>query len=282
MKKVAPPPTADVDALTGARCRRRPISVRASSAPQAAEPGDEDLHHHVVVQVLARRAGRGRRRPAGRSPAARRRRRAGGTGRAPSWPGTRLDPEHRRPPRASVARVDAVEAGQPAVVAVQDGHHLQRVAAARRRSSAPAATSAGRGAAGVDGVGEVPRRHAAGLAEERLDVGRRRAGAPSPNVAASVARIPSRRPTSSPTARRRASAAGGVSRTPAAAASSSIHAWRSRARDRRRRSTRDVPPAALTASVSALGSRPPPPTSTSSVGRAGRRGRRRAARARRR
>ena len=134
----------------------------------------------------ARPAGRGRRRRAGRTPVA--------SPPPPSrrywssafWPGTGLDAEHARPPRASAVGVGAVEAHHPAVVAVErrpspaaGGARPARIirasSAERRRRVAP-----------VDGVGQLPRRHAAGLAEERLDVVRRRAGGAPPYVAASV------------------------------------------------------------------------------------------------
>ena len=56
------------------------------------------------------------------------------------------------------------------VVAVEGGHDHQRVAAAARRACGAAWPSAAGDVAAVDGVGQLPRRHAAGLAEERLHV----------------------------------------------------------------------------------------------------------------
>ena len=96
-------------------------------------------------------------------------------------------PERRRPPRASLRRVDAVEA-RPAG---RSGLCRIAIICSGWRSPAPdhaarAAPSAVRRLAGVDGVGELPRRHAAGLAEERLDVAGAELRAPSPYVAASV------------------------------------------------------------------------------------------------
>ena len=72
-------------------------------------------------------------------------------------------------PRSS-CDAGAVEAQHPRVVAVQVAITCERVALAGPQHAAQHAERGG-GVAPVDGVGEVPRRHRAGLAEERLDVG---------------------------------------------------------------------------------------------------------------
>ena len=78
-------------------------------------------------------------------------------------------PMHRRG-RGLVDGVGPVERQQLRVVAVQDGHHLQRMTLTGAHHAMQQQQRL-RGVATVDGIGEVPRRHSPGLAEERLDVG---------------------------------------------------------------------------------------------------------------
>ena len=78
-----------------------------------------------------------------------------------------------------VAGVRAVERQQLGVVAVQDRHHLQRMALAGAHHPLQQRSDIG-GVAAIDRIGQIPRRHAAGLAEERLDVGAAAARAPVP------------------------------------------------------------------------------------------------------
>ncbi len=76
------------------------------------------------------------------------------------------------------SQAEPVQRGELAVVALQDRHHLERVPLPRPHHPAEQGER-GAGAAVVDGIGEIPRRHAAGVAEERLDVlGPERAPAP--------------------------------------------------------------------------------------------------------
>ena len=66
--------------------------------------------------------------------------------------------------------VGTVEAEHPGEVRVERAEHLERVAIALA-DHALEQLERGGAVAAVDGVGEVPRRHAAVVAEERLDLG---------------------------------------------------------------------------------------------------------------
>ena len=66
--------------------------------------------------------------------------------------------------------VGAVESEHPGVVRVQGGQHLERVPVALP-DHAVQQLERGAAVASVDGVGEIPRRHAAVVAEEGLDLG---------------------------------------------------------------------------------------------------------------
>ena len=129
MKKV----NAAADGLTP-RCAAAPAGSarRPARRPRRDEPGHQHLHHQR--RRASPCAPRRSRSAVGQQldrPCDAARRRAGGTGRAPSGPGTSsLDARARSAASRLVVRVGAVEAEQPAVVAVQDRHHLQRVALA--------------------------------------------------------------------------------------------------------------------------------------------------------
>ena len=159
---------------------------------------------------------------------------------------------------ASSRGVAAVERQQLGVVAVQDRHHLQRMALAGAHHPVQQLQRHG-GVTTVDGVGEVPRRHATGVAEERL---RRR---PPRNVSRVAVRrhaacrgcpAAARRPR--PASRPAAARACASSFSPAALICSSNQPDRSRARRGRRGVDARWPPAFFSASVSALAIRPPP------------------------
>ena len=168
---------------------------------------------------------------------------------------------------ASDAHVDAVEAGQPHVVAVQDRHQLQRVTPAgpghprQQRQSADAVSPASMASVSSHGgtPPPSPRNGSTSSGAERpaaaVRRGERREDPVEPSDVLAEPfgdrrRGRRRQPDAARAAACRRSTPGG--RAPADGGVGRAHC---------------APPACLTASVSALASRPPPPTSTSSVRR---------------
>ena len=260
---------ANAGQLTAARPRAEPaISTAAGSsvaASRASRPACRQRrgqagHQHLQSPArsrprLARPAGRGRPRPAARSTRASR-----------SGPSRRL--------WASAFLAGKVEPFMPSSSAacLLVGHARRRRGAASGRSGCAASPSPAAGArpaprscgaarssapadvAPVDGVGEVPRRHAAGLAEERLDVVGAELARRRRRRAASVveqAHAAGRRPR--PAGRRAAPARRASSLTGAPASCSSSHCV-ARLPGAGPVST-TTPPAALTASISFFGTR---------------------------
>ena len=71
--------------------------------------------------------------------------------------------------RRLVVGVRAIERQQLGVVVVQDRHDLQGMTFAGAHHPMQQQQRLG-GVAAIDGIGEVPRRHSPGLAEERFDI----------------------------------------------------------------------------------------------------------------